>query len=608
MDKRTHTCGALRTEHAQQQVVLMGWVRTLRDHGGIVFLDLWDREGTTQIVVDPQDSQAAYGVAQGLHPEYVVAVRGTVKVRPADAVNHHLATGKVELVAEKIKVLNTARPLPFPLEENGRQDELGLRYRYLDLRRDRALANLRLRHEVVKSLRATLDYEGFLEIETPILGASTPEGARDYLVPSRVHPGNFYALPQSPQQLKQLLMVAGVDKYYQIARCFRDEDLRADRQPEFTQLDLEMSFVVQEDILNLVEMAVVQAVRETAPHLRIPSPFPRMSYDQVMATYGSDKPDIRYDLAFVDLSEVFASSGLRIFQQVLSDGGWIKGIKVPGREGKTVINNGALDRLKILATDAGAGGLIWVPVEANGLRGPIVKHLSKDEKLALCEVFEAEVGDLLLVVAGAPETVAEALGVLRREMAQQFGLADPETLAFAWVLDFPMFKYDTTTHGWEAEHHPFTSPKTADLPGMETDPGAVRADCFDLVCNGWELGSGSIRIHQRDIQQRVFEILGYNEEDAQERFGHLLEAFTYGAPPHGGFAVGIDRLVAILAGTDTIRDVIAFPKTGSAKDLMMQAPAGVSTAQLDEVHIGIQSKSQSKLEEKETKYVQESEV
>ena len=400
----------------------------------------------------------------------------------------------------------------------------------------------------------------------------------------------FYALPQSPQQLKQLLMVAGVDRYYQIARCFRDEDLRADRQPEFTQLDLEMSFVTQEDILQVVESAMVGVVRKNAPHMRVQTPFPRMTYDQAMATYGSDKPDMRYDLAFVDLAGVFAGSGLRIFRQVLAGGGWIRGIKVPGSEGSSALSLSALENLKSMATEYGAGGLIWVPVEADGLRGPIVKHLSPDEKAALCEAFAAEPGDMLLIVAGEKKVVADALGALRREMGQRLGLADPDTLAFAWVLDFPMFKYNDLTHSWEAEHHPFTSPKAADMPRLETDPASIRADCYDLVCNGWELGSGSIRIHQSAVQSRVFEVLGYSEEEAHARFGHLLEAFSYGAPPHGGFAVGIDRLVAILAGTDTIRDVIAFPKTGTAKDLMMQAPAAVSQGQLDEVHIGIKVK------------------
>ncbi|MDF1513709.1 MAG: aspartate--tRNA ligase [Anaerolineae bacterium] len=590
MDGRTHTCGELRANHAQQQVVLMGWVRSLRDHGGVIFLDLWDRAGTTQIVVDPQVSPTAYRNAQDVHPEYVIAVRGTVRLRPDDAVNPRLQTGDIELAADAITVLNSAQPLPFPLEENGRQDELGLRYRYLDLRRDKALANLRLRHRVVRGLRTVLDDQGFIEIETPILGASTPEGARDYLVPSRVHPGTFYALPQSPQQLKQLLMVAGVDRYYQVARCFRDEDLRADRQPEFTQLDLEMSFVNQEDILQVVENAVAQITREAAPHLHIPTPFPRMTYDQAMATYGSDKPDTRYAMKFVDLAAVFSSSHVRIFQQVLKTGGWIRGIKVSASDGKTVITLSALERLKTLAVEAGAGGLIWVPVEQDGLRGPVAKHLSTAEKQSLRDIFDVRTGDLLLIVAGEPAVVAEALGLLRREIAAQLDLAEPGTMAFAWVLDFPMFKFNADTRQWEAEHHPFTSPKAADLPGMEQDPGKVRADCYDLVCNGWELGSGSLRIYRSDVQMRVFQLLGYTPAEVEERFGHLLEAFSYGAPPHGGFAVGIDRLVALLAGTDTIRDVIAFPKTGSAKDLMMQAPAVVSKAQLDQVHIQLKSK------------------
>jgi aspartyl-tRNA synthetase len=459
METRTHHCGALRPADVGRQVTLMGWVRARRDHGRLIFLDLWDREGAAQVVVDLRTSPDAYAIAQTLRDDYVIEVRGSVNARPSGTINPALLTGEVEVVADGIEVLNVTQPLPFPVEDAPGVDEaLRLRYRYLDLRNPALQRNFRLRHRVLKVMRDVLDAEGFLEVETPMLTRSTPEGARDYLVPSRVHPGEFYALPQSPQQMKQLLMVAGFDRYFQIARCFRDEDLRADRQPEFTQLDMEMSFVGQEEVLALVEMLVTTIVQDVVPEKRIVTPFPRLTYDEAMQRYGTDKPDLR---------------------------------------------------------------------------------------------------------------------------------SDPEQLAFAWVVDFPLFKWDTELRRWDSEHHPFTSPKPEYLAGLEADPGAVRAACYDLVCNGWELGSGSIRIHQRELQTRALKLLGYSSEEAEAEFGHLLEAFQYGAPPHGGLALGIDRLVAILAGTDTIRDVIAFPKTRQASDLTMRAPAPVTKAQLDELHIRV---------------------
>jgi len=581
---KDRSCAELGREQIGQEVTLAGWVHRQRDHGTLIFVDLRDRSGRVQVKFDANLAPGAFQVARDVRAEYVVQVRGTVQARPADMVNPDLPTGEIEVVASEARILNPSRTPPIYVHKDAEEDfNLRLRYRYLDLRRERMQRNLLLRHRVVKYIRDFLDAHGFVEIETPILTRSTPEGARDYLVPSRVHPGCFFALPQSPQQLKQLLMVSGFERYFQIARCFRDEDLRADRQNEFTQLDLEMSFVEQDDVLSLIETMITAMVPAVAPQKRILSPFPRLTYAESLARFGSDKPDLRYGMELVDLSDVAAESGFRVFREAVAGGGRVKGIRVPGCSG---YSRRELGELEELVKGAGAGGLVWFALEG-GVRSPAARYLAEGERDALLQGLQAQAGDLLLVVAGRPNVVAAALDALRREMGRRLKLTDPNLLAWAWVVDFPLFKWNEGEGRWEAEHHPFTSPKEEDLPFLETDPGRVHANCYDLVCNGWELGSGSIRIHRREVQEQVFRLLGYTPEDAQARFGHLLEAFEYGAPPHGGVAPGIDRLVAILAEEDSIREVIAFPKTNQAVDPMMGAPAPVTEEQLRELHIAV---------------------
>jgi aspartyl-tRNA synthetase len=582
---KNSNCGELRREDIGQEVTLAGWVHRQRDHGGLIFVDLRDRSGRVQVVFDTAVSAEAYPVGQEARAEYVLQIRGTVRGRPDDMVNPDMPTGAVEVAALEARILNPARTPPiYVYKEEDEDINLRLKYRYLDLRRERMQRNMLLRHRVVKFIRDFLDRKGFIEIETPIMTRSTPEGARDYLVPSRVHPGCFYALPQSPQQLKQLLMVAGFERYFQIAHCFRDEDMRADRQPEHTQLDLEMSFVEQEDVLGLIEEMLVEMVPEVAPHKRIIAPLPRLTYDECIARFGTDKPDLRYGMELVDLSSIVAQSGFGVFKNVVAQEGQVKGIRVPGCAD---YSRRQLDELQEMAKHVGAGGLVWMALRADGLRSPIAKFLTEEEKATILQQLEVEEGDLLLIVAGKQKVVAAALDVLRREMGRRLELADPMLAAFAFVVDFPLFKWNEDEERWEAEHHPFTGPKEEDLPFLESDPGRVRANCYDLVCNGWELASGSIRIHRRDVQERVFAVLGYTMDDARERFGHLLEAFEYGAPPHGGIAPGIDRLVAILADEESIREVMAFPKTNQAVDPMMGAPAPVEEKQLRELHIQI---------------------
>lgn len=584
---RSHTCGELRAEHIGQEVLLAGWVHRRRDHGPLIFIDLRDRYGITQIVFDSTDSPAAHAVASDARVEYVLQVRGRVVQRPEEAYNPDIATGMIEVHATEATVLNPAKTPPLYInKEGGEEETLRLKYRYLDLRRERMQRNIMLRHRIVKFIRDFLDREGFVEIETPILIKSTPEGARDYLVPSRLHPGKFYALPQSPQQLKQLLMVAGFDRYFQIARCFRDEDQRADRQPEFTQLDMEMSFVDQDDVLDIIERLFTALCREIVPHKRVITPFPRLTYAEAMERFGSDKPDLRYGLELVDVSDAVAASQSGVFRAALDTGGQVKGLRIPGAGD---YSRKQIDELVELAKQAGARGLLWaiVPEEGGEVRSSFGRQVSPDEMAAIIRRMEGAPGDLLLIVADTSKVVAQTLDRLRREFGARLKLADPNVLAWAWVLDFPLVEWNEEEQRWDAVHHPFTAPKDEDLHLMETDPGRVRAKAYDLILNGYEAGGGSIRIHRRDVQQRLFDLLGIDRETAMRQFGHMLEAFEYGAPPHGGIAPGIDRICMILADEVTIREVMAFPKTQQAVDLMTNAPSPVDERQLRELHIAL---------------------
>ncbi|MCL4394058.1 MAG: aspartate--tRNA ligase [Chloroflexi bacterium] len=582
---KSHSCGELRKEQIGQSVTLAGWAHRRRDHGGLIFVDLRDRFGLTQVVFNPNVSAEAHALASDVRSEYVLRVWGKVEARPAGQENSAIATGDVEVLVDRAEVLNEAKPPPFLINAEENVDEaLRLKYRYLDLRHERLQRNLILRHRVIKFIRNYMDTHGFLEIETPILIKSTPEGARDYVVPSRLRTGEFYALPQSPQQLKQLLMVAGFERYYQIARCFRDEDLRADRQPEFTQLDLEMSFVEQDDILNLIEDCFTDMVRQVTPHKRLVSPFVRLTYDEAMARFGSDKPDMRFGMELTDAGDVVAGCGFQVFASALAAGGQVKGIRVPGCADYT---RKQLDELTEMAKAKGARGLATVALADDGLKSPISKFLSEAEMSALIGRMNGRTGDLLLFVADRPKVVADSLGALRLELGRRLDLLDKDLLAFAWVVDFPLVEWNAETKRWDAAHHLFTSPKAEDVPLLDTDPGRVRANSYDLVCNGFELASGSIRIHRREVQEKILALLNYTKEDAMARFGHMLTAFEYGAPPHGGIAPGIDRIVALLCDESSIREVIAFPKTAQASDLMTDAPSEITADQLRELHLEI---------------------
>ena len=582
---RTHTCGELRRDHAGQTVRLAGWVESGRDHGGLIFIDLRDRYGTTQCVFNPQTSPEAHALAKKARSQYVLGIEGKVAARPEDMVNPKIATGEIEVRITRAEVLAESDSPPIEVTDDCEAGEdVRLRYRYLDLRRPRMQKNLLVRHEIIKTIRGTLEAEGFVEVETPFLTKSTPEGARDFLVPSRINPGRFYALPQSPQLFKQILMIAGYDRYYQIARCLRDEDLRADRQPEFTQLDLEMAFVEEDDVLAVTER-VVAAVAKAVKGVEVPTPFPRLSFAEAMRDYGSDKPDRRFEMKLGDVAEVAQQSEFRIFREAAEAGGHVRGLKVPGGPGAPGLSRKDIDNLTAFASDFGAKGLAWMRVEPEGLAGPIAKFFSADQLAAMKETFSAEPGDLLLFVADQPAVVAASLGALRVHLGHRLGLVPDGELDLCWVTDFPLFEYDVQEKRHVAIHHPFTSPRPEDLDRLETDPLSVRARSYDLVLNGVELGGGSIRIHRPDVQQRVFRMLGISKEEAEAKFGFLLEALRYGAPPHGGIALGLDRFVRLLLDEPSIRQVIAFPKTQRAQCLMTGAPSPVDERQLRDLHL-----------------------
>ena len=599
---KSHRCGELRAEHAGSEVTLAGWVHRRRDHGGLVFLDLRDSTGLVQVVVHPERAPDAFAAAGDVRAEYVLQVRGEVVPRREGTVNDQLPTGAIELSATALTVLNESRTPPFPInQETPVDEETRLRYRYLDLRREGMARNLRLRHRVTTYIRDFLGARDFIEVETPVLGLSTPEGARDYLVPSRLQPGHFYALPQSPQQWKQLLVVGGVERYFQIVRCYRDEDVRADRQPEFTQLDLEMAFAEPEDVIELSEQLYGGLAAEVSPQSAVPDPFPRLTYAEAMERYASDKPDLRYGLEIADLSSAVAGSEFQVFRKVVAEGGRVRGFAVPGGAG---VSRREVDRMTELARESGAQGLVTFALSGEGalhgltmedVRSPVARFFDSDVIAELARRCGAERGSMLLIVAGDDAVTAGALDALRRHVAEQRELADPSMLAFAWVTEFPMFQWDVQTEKWDAVHHLFTSPMPVDLPGLDADPASVRAQAYDLVCNGYEIGGGSVRIHRRDAQLQVMRTLGISEQQAHDRFGHMLEAFTYGAPPHGGIAFGLDRTVALFTGERDIRNVIAFPKTQSATDLLTGAPAAVSAEQLADVHVALVPSAEAQL-------------
>ncbi len=590
---KTHNCGELRKEHIGARVTLAGWVDRRRDHGGLIFIDLRDMNGVIQVVFNPALGQDCHQIASEMRNEYVVRITGEVGHRPPGTENSKLPTGEVEVIAQSTTILNRSKTPPFYINEDSEIEEsVRLKYRYLDLRRARMQRNMLLRHRVVRTIRQFLDAEGFIEVETPILIKSTPEGARDYLVPSRLYPGKFYALPQSPQQMKQLLMVGGIEKYFQIARCFRDEDTRADRQPEFTQLDLEMSFVEQEDILSLVEPLLAAMVEAARPGTRLSRPFRRLRYAEAMEHYGTDKPDLRFGLEIGDLSDIAARTDFSVFRSVIAEGGKVKGICAPGCAGYTRTQ---LEELNKIGQSLGAKGLLTISLGGEGgslddltpemVKSVATKYMTLDQVKEMAKCLGANTGDLLLIVAGKPGLVSTVLGELRQEMGRRLKLAEPDKLVFAFVLDFPLLERDEKAGRWVSVHHPFTAPRDEDILLLDSSPEKVRGKHYDVVCNGYEIGGGSLRIYQSEWQRKIFRLLGHQDADIDRLFGHMLEAFEYGAPPHGGIALGIDRIAMLLAGETTIREMIAFPKNQSAADLTFNAPSTVTGEQLAELHI-----------------------
>jgi aspartyl-tRNA synthetase len=585
---RTYFCGEVTENAIGEKVTLKGWVQKRRDLGGLIFIDLRDRTGIVQIVFNPAVSPEALALAEKVRTEYVLDVKGTVVARAVGTVNDNLKTGKIEVQVDELNIINEAKTTPFVIDDKTDvSEDVRLKYRYLDLRRPVMFETFKMRHQVTKAIRDFLDGEGFLDVETPILTKSTPEGARDYLVPSRVHPGEFYALPQSPQLFKQLMMVGGFERYYQIARCFRDEDLRADRQPEFTQIDIETSFMSQEDIQALSEK-MMQKVMKDVKGIELNLPFPRMSFDEAMDRYGSDKPDTRFGMELTDLSETVKDSGFKVFAAAVSGGGQVKAINVKGAASN--YSRKDIDGLTAFVAVYGAKGLAWLKAEEDGLKGPISKFFAEEDQQALKNKLAVETGDLLLFVADKKSVVADALGALRMKLGKELGLIDQSKFNFLWITDWPLLEFDEEADRYFAAHHPFTMPVREDLPLLDSDPSSVKAQAYDLVLNGYELGGGSLRIFERDIQEKMFTVLGFTKEQANDQFGFLLEAFEYGTPPHGGIALGLDRMVMLLAGRTNLRDTIAFPKTASASCLLTEAPGEVSGAQLEDLHLALSLK------------------